>query len=106
MNDIWIADILKLSKRNEMYERLEESIMAITGRLTLPTDVDVIDETIRLKNLLGADALRDCDGTEMPEALLYRFSTRHRKSTATFPRKFSREFPKVLTFRCPRFTAS
>lgn len=70
LNDIWIADILKLSKRNEMYERIEESIMAITGRLTLPTDVDVIDETIRLKNLLGADALRDCDGTEMPEALL------------------------------------
>ena len=70
LNDIGIADILKLSKRNEMYERIEESIMAITGRLTLPTDVDVIDETIRLKNLLGADALRDCDGTEMPEALL------------------------------------
>ena len=42
----------------------------MTGRLTLPTDADVIDETIRLKNLLGADALRDCDGTEMPEALL------------------------------------
>ena len=29
----------------------------MTGRLTLPTDADVIDETIRLKNLLGADAL-------------------------------------------------
>ena len=43
---------------------------AMTGRLTLPTDADIIDETIRLKNLLGADALRDCDGTEMPEALL------------------------------------
>ena len=42
----------------------------MTGRLTLPTDADIIDETIRLKNLLGADALRDCDGTEMPEALL------------------------------------
>ena len=42
----------------------------MTGRLTLPTDADVIDETIRLKNLLGADALRDCDGTEMPEELL------------------------------------
>ena len=41
-----------------------------TGRLTLPTDADVIDETLRLKNLLGADALRDCDGTEMPEELL------------------------------------
>lgn len=42
----------------------------MTGRLTLPTDADVIDETLRLKKLLGADALRDCDGTEMPEALL------------------------------------
>ena len=44
--------------------------MSITGRLTLPTDVDMVDETIRLKNLLGADALRDCDGTAMPEELL------------------------------------
>lgn len=41
-----------------------------TGRLTLPTDVDMVEETIYLKNLLGADALRDCDGTTMPEALL------------------------------------
>ena len=30
----------------------------------------MVDETIRLKNLLGADALRDCDGTAMPEELL------------------------------------
>ena len=44
--------------------------MSITGRLTLPTDVDMVSETIRLKNLLGADALRDCDGTAMPEELL------------------------------------
>ena len=29
----------------------------MTGRLTLPTDADIIDETIRVKNLLGADAL-------------------------------------------------
>ena len=42
----------------------------LTGRLTLPTDVDMVSETIRLKNLLGADALRDCDGTDMPEELL------------------------------------
>ena len=40
------------------------------GRLTLPTDADVVAETLRLKNLLGADALRDCDGTEMPKELL------------------------------------
>lgn len=38
--------------------------MEQTGRLTLPTDADVVEETLRLKALLGADALRDCDGTE------------------------------------------
>ena len=42
----------------------------MTGRQSLPTDADIIDETIRLKYLLGAYALRVCDGTEMPEALL------------------------------------
>lgn len=49
-----------------------EGIMKMeqTGRLTLPTDADVVAETLRLKNLLGADALRDCDGTEMPAELL------------------------------------
>ncbi len=41
-----------------------------TGRLTLPTAVGMTEETIRLKELLGADALRDCDGTTMPEELL------------------------------------
>ncbi len=40
------------------------------GRLTLPTDVDMVDETIWLKELLGADALRDCDGTTFPDELL------------------------------------
>lgn len=44
--------------------------MNMTGRLTLPTDADMAEETIRLTNLLGADALRDCDGTVMPEELL------------------------------------
>ncbi len=44
--------------------------MESAGRLTLPTDVDMVSETIRLKNMLGADALRDCDGTTMPEELL------------------------------------
>lgn len=40
------------------------------GRLTLPTDVDIVEETLRLKDLLGADAFRDCDGTDMPGELL------------------------------------
>lgn len=44
--------------------------MEIRGRLTLPTDMDMIQETLELKERLGADALRDCDGTSMPEELL------------------------------------
>ncbi len=40
------------------------------GRLTLPTDLDVIDQTIELKNKLGGDAIRDCDGTDMPQELM------------------------------------
>lgn len=40
-----------------------------TGRVTIPTDVDVIEDTIRVIELWGADALRDCDGTNMPEEL-------------------------------------
>lgn len=40
------------------------------GRLTLPTDVDMVETTLELKERLGADALRDCDGTTMPPELL------------------------------------
>lgn len=40
------------------------------GRLTLPTDMDIVKETLELKERLGADALRDCDGTNMPQELL------------------------------------
>ena len=35
----------------------------MTGRVTIPTDVDVVDDTLRLLDRWGADALRDCDGT-------------------------------------------
>lgn len=41
-----------------------------TGRLTLPTDMDMVKETLELKQRLGADAFRDCDGTNMPQELL------------------------------------
>lgn len=39
------------------------------GRVTVPTDVDVIDATIDVINRWKADAIRDCDGTDMPEEL-------------------------------------
>ena len=39
------------------------------GRVTIPTDVDVVAETLELLDRWGADAIRDCDGTDYPEAL-------------------------------------
>lgn len=39
------------------------------GRVTIPTDVDVIDETIDIMKRWKADAIRDCDGTDMPSAI-------------------------------------
>ncbi|MFR3119748.1 MAG: 1,3-beta-galactosyl-N-acetylhexosamine phosphorylase [[Clostridium] symbiosum] len=45
-------------------------MMKVRGRLTLPTDVDMVEETLELKERLDADALRDCDGTQMPSELL------------------------------------
>ncbi len=39
------------------------------GRVTIPTDVDVVPETLKLVERWGADAIRDCDGTEYPEEL-------------------------------------
>ena len=39
------------------------------GRVTIPTGVDVVPETLELLKKWGADAIRDCDGTDYPEEL-------------------------------------
>ncbi|MDO4766093.1 MAG: 1,3-beta-galactosyl-N-acetylhexosamine phosphorylase [Eubacteriales bacterium] len=39
------------------------------GRVTVPTDMDVIPQTLEIINKWGADALRDCDGTDFPPEL-------------------------------------
>ena len=39
------------------------------GRVTIPTDLDVIPETLKMLDEWGADAIRDCDGTEFPAEL-------------------------------------
>lgn len=41
----------------------------LIGRVTVPTDVDMIEETKQIVNRWGADAIRDCDGTNMPDEL-------------------------------------
>lgn len=43
--------------------------MKRTGRVTVPTDVDMIEETKAIVKRWGADAIRDCDGTDMPKEL-------------------------------------
>ena len=40
-----------------------------SGRVTIPTDVDVVPQTLELLKRWGADAIRDCDGTDYPEEL-------------------------------------
>ena len=39
------------------------------GRVTIPTDLNVVPETLEVLEKLGADAIRDCDGTEFPQEL-------------------------------------
>lgn len=39
------------------------------GLVTIPTDLDVVPETLELMKRWGADAIRDCDGTDFPETL-------------------------------------
>ncbi len=39
------------------------------GRVTIPTDMDIVQETKEVVKRWGADAIRDCDGTDYPDEL-------------------------------------
>ena len=41
--------------------------MKRTGRVTIPTDETFVEETKRIADLWGADAIRDCDGVSLPK---------------------------------------
>ena len=43
--------------------------MNTKGRVTIPTDMDAVPETLALLKRWGADAIRDCDGTDFPQQL-------------------------------------
>ncbi len=43
--------------------------MKKTGRVTIPTDLDVVPQTLEIMKRWGADAIRDCDGTDFPQEL-------------------------------------
>ena len=53
----------------EESQRAEVACGASTGRVTIPTDLDVVDQTLEVMERWGADALRDCDGTDFPSQL-------------------------------------
>lgn len=66
-----------------------------TGRVTIPTDLDVVPETLEILKKWGADAIRDCDGTDFPAEL----RTRTRKSTppTTPPGRTTPGLRQILT---------
>ena len=37
------------------------------GRVTIPTDENYVEGTLKIADLWGADAVRDCDGTHLPK---------------------------------------
>ncbi len=39
------------------------------GGVTIPTDMDVVQQTLEIMQKWGADAIRDCDGTDFPTEL-------------------------------------
>ena len=53
----------------EESQRAEVACGASTGRVTIPTDLDVVPQTLDIMKRWGADALRDCDGTDFPAQL-------------------------------------
>ena len=49
----------------------------LKGRVTIPTDMDVVPETLEILKRWGADAIRDCDGTDYPEELESRWTLKY-----------------------------
>lgn len=42
---------------------------SFTGRVTIPTDLNIVPQTLEVMKRWGADAIRDCDGTDFPAEL-------------------------------------
>ncbi len=50
-------------------QRVDVAAASNAGRVTIPTDLDVVPQTLEVMRRWGADALRDCDGTDFPSQL-------------------------------------
>ncbi len=80
------------------------------GRVTIPTDMDVIEGTKELAERWGADAVRDCDGTDFPPELkdvgLKVYSTYY---TTRKDNEWARQNPdeiQQMYLMTPRYTAT
>ena len=71
-----------------------------SGRVTIPTDVDVVPETLDLVKRWGADAIRDCDGTDYPEELknvdAKVYSTYYTEKTTHGQRQIRKRFSRCI----------
>ena len=80
------------------------------GRVTIPTDMDVIEGTKELAKKWGADAVRDCDGTDFPEELkdegLKVYSTYYTTRKDNAWAKANPDEIQQLYIMTPRYTAT
>ena len=60
-----INNTISIKNNNNGGNKMEQR----KGRVTIPTDLDVVKETLQIMDEWGADAIRDCDGTEFPKEL-------------------------------------
>ena len=72
-----------------------------TGRVTIPTDLDVVPETLEILKKWGADAIRDCDGTDFPQELK---TPMQRSIPPIIPRARITHGPKQTRTRCSSAT--
>jgi 1,3-beta-galactosyl-N-acetylhexosamine phosphorylase len=63
------AESGQISKKiRQVYIERRQTTMK-KGRVTIPTNLDVVPQTLEILDEWGADAIRDCDGTEFPKEL-------------------------------------
>ncbi|NLJ94105.1 MAG: 1,3-beta-galactosyl-N-acetylhexosamine phosphorylase, partial [Clostridiaceae bacterium] len=77
---------------------------ALTGSLTLPSEENFYDETLEMLELLGADAIRNSDGTTLPENLKDLAGVK--VYTNFFPSRGHNEFALDHLTECSRFYLS
>lgn len=80
---------------------IEKKKSKTKGRLTLPSEANFYEQTLEMLDRLGADAIRDSDGTKLPDEIkdiegvdIY---------TTYFTARGLNDFAKVNMFECSRY---